>query len=109
MVAHPLAGVSSHGHQTGEGDEVAGRGECGRVSCGHQKLGAEARAAATDIGATRGSTRRGTTAAVLVRFWRSRDEKRQQLTWLAYAAIFWVSVGGLDVLNQYVVHDPVVD
>ena len=35
MVAHPLAGVSSHGHQTGEGDEVAGRGECGRVSCGH--------------------------------------------------------------------------
>jgi hypothetical protein len=48
-------------------------------------------------------------ASVLVRFWRSRDEKRQQLTWLAYAAIFWVSVGGLDVLNQYVVHDPVVD
>jgi hypothetical protein len=32
-------------------------------------------------------------ASVLVRFWRSRDEKRQQLTWLAYAAIFWVSVG----------------
>ena len=48
-------------------------------------------------------------ASVLVRFWRSRDEKSQQLTWLAYAAIFWVSVGGLDVLNQYVVHDPVVD
>lgn len=48
-------------------------------------------------------------ASVLVRFWRSRDEKRQQLTWLAYAATFWVSVGGLDVLNQYVVHDPVVD
>jgi hypothetical protein len=46
---------------------------------------------------------------VLVRFWRSRDEERQQLTWLAYAAIFWVSVGGLDVLNQYGVHDPVVD
>jgi hypothetical protein len=53
MIAHPLAGVSIHGHQTGEGDEVAGRGECGRVSCGHQKLGAEARAAATDIGGTR--------------------------------------------------------
>ena len=47
-------------------------------------------------------------ASVLVRFWRSRDEERQQLTWLAYAAIFWVNVGGLDVLNQYVVHDPVV-
>ncbi len=48
-------------------------------------------------------------ASVLVRFWRSRDEKRQQLTWLAYAAIFWVSVGGLDVLNQYVVNKTVVD
>ena len=48
-------------------------------------------------------------ASVLVRFWRSQDEERQQLTWLAYAAIFWVSVGGLDVLNRYVVHDPVVD
>ena len=50
MVAHPLAGVSSHGHQTGVGDEVAGRGECGRVSCGHQKLGAEARAHAGQAG-----------------------------------------------------------
>jgi hypothetical protein len=48
-------------------------------------------------------------ASVLVRFWRLRDEERQQRTWLAYAAIFWVSVGELDVMNQCVVHDPVVD
>ena len=48
-------------------------------------------------------------AAVLVRFWRSQGEERQQLKWLAYAAGFWVSVAGLDALNQYALHEPLID
>jgi hypothetical protein len=47
-------------------------------------------------------------ASVLVRFWRSRGEERLQLKWLAYAAGIWVGVAGLDVLNQYVVHDRLI-
>jgi hypothetical protein len=35
-------------------------------------------------------------AAVLVRFWHSRGEERQQLKWFAYAAGSWISVFGLD-------------
>lgn len=48
-------------------------------------------------------------ASVIVRFWRSRGEERLQLKWLAYAAGIWVIVAGLDVLNQYVVHDRLID
>jgi hypothetical protein len=48
-------------------------------------------------------------ASVIVRFWRSRGEERLQLKWLAYAAGIWVGVAGLDVLNQYVVHDRLID
>ena len=48
-------------------------------------------------------------AAVLVRFWRSRGEERQQLKWLAYAAGLWVGVAALDTLNRHVLHDPGVD
>ena len=47
-------------------------------------------------------------ASVIVRFWRSRGEERLQLKWLAYAAGIWVGVTGLDVLNQYVVHDRLI-
>jgi hypothetical protein len=47
-------------------------------------------------------------AAVLVRFWRSRGDERQQLKWLAYAAGLWVGVAGLDALNQYVVREPLI-
>jgi hypothetical protein len=47
-------------------------------------------------------------ASVIVRFWRSRGEERLQLKWLAYAAGIWVGVAGLDVLNQYVVHDRLI-
>jgi hypothetical protein len=48
-------------------------------------------------------------AAVLVRFWHSRGEERQQLKWLAYAAGLWVGVAALDALNQHVLRDPAVD
>ena len=47
-------------------------------------------------------------AAVLVRFWRSRGEERQQLKWFAYAAGLWISVFGLDLLNQSVLHESVI-
>jgi hypothetical protein len=48
-------------------------------------------------------------AAVLVRFWCSRGEERQQLKSLAYAAGLWVGVAALDAINQHVLHDPAVD
>jgi hypothetical protein len=48
-------------------------------------------------------------AAVLVRFWHSRGEERQQLKWLAYAAGLWVVVAALDALNQSVLREPAID
>jgi hypothetical protein len=48
-------------------------------------------------------------AAVLVRFWRSRGEERQQLKWLAYAAGLWLGVAALDALNQYVLRQGAID
>ena len=47
-------------------------------------------------------------ASVLVRFWHTRGEERQQLNWSTYAAGFKIGVAEFDTLNEHVVREPVI-